>query len=176
MLSDRTSQFSHQVRAEMESVHRAIQDAESTIDRMATREVGAATQAKAQAERTLAGIQSINAAMAASARDMSDIAGEVAGNVGIAVSTLQFQDMASQLLEHMRKGVEQAATLVRELSSVTPLLGRLGSAGGCAPEADFEPARDALARISNGIAGARLRAAASPVRQQSMQTGHVELI
>lgn len=175
LLSDRTSQFSQQIRGEMENVHRAIQDAESLIDRMATGEVQSATQAKAEAERTLAGIQSINAAMSASARDMSSIAAEVAGNANLAVSTLQFQDMAAQLLGHTRQRVEQASALARELASLTTFVGRLGAAGAGSPAAEFEPARGALARIRSGIADSRQSAVASPVRQQSMQTGHAEL-
>ncbi len=175
LLSDRTSQFSLQIRGEMESVHRAIHDAEQIIDHMATREMKSALEARGEAERTLAGIQTVNAAMASSAQDMSQIAGEVTVNVNTAVSTLQFQDMASQLLGHTKKRVEQAETLVRELSAVTPLLARLGEADGGTLDDQFEPAREALERIKDTIAQTRARTASNPVRQESMQTGDVEL-
>jgi methyl-accepting chemotaxis protein len=174
LLSDRTSQFSQQIRGEMESVHRAIQDAEAIIDNMAVREVKSALEARTQAEGTLQGIQSVNTAISASVSDMSQIAGEVAANVNTAVSTLQFQDVASQLLGHTRKRVEQAEALARELGALTPVLATLGEPGGDF-EQKLEPARQGLERVQLVIAEARKRTAANPVRQENMQTGSVDL-
>ena len=174
LLSDRTSQFSQQIRGEMESVHRAIQDAESIIDNMAEREVKFALEAKTQAETTLRGIQSVNTAISASVSDMSLIAGEVAANVNTAVSTLQFQDVTSQLLGHTRKRVEHAETLARELGTLTPMLARLGEPGGEFAD-QLEPARRGVERVKQLIAEGRERTASNPVRQENMQTGSVDL-
>jgi len=174
LLSDRTSQFSQQIRGEMESVHRAIQDAESIIDNMAAKEVKFALEAKTQAEGTLVGIQSVNTAISASVSDMSLIAGEVAANVNTAVSTLQFQDVASQLLGHTRKRVEHAEELSRELGALTPMLISLGEPGGDFEE-KLEPARRGLERVQKVIAEGKARTAANPVRQENMQTGSVDL-
>ena len=174
LLSDRTSQFSQQIRGEMESVHRAIQDAESIIDSMAEREVKFALEAKTQAETTLRGIQSVNTAISASVSDMSLIAGEVAANVNTAVSTLQFQDVTSQLLGHTRKRVEHAETLARELGTLTPMLARLGEPGGEFAE-QLEPARRGVERVKQVIAEGRERTKSNPVRQENMQTGSVDL-
>jgi methyl-accepting chemotaxis protein len=171
LLSDRTGQFSLQIRGEMENVHRALQDAESLIDHMARREVKSALEAKEQAEHTLAGIQTVNASIAAGVKDMSQIAGEVAVNVNRAVSTLQFQDVASQLVGHTRKRVEQAEAMAQALSALTPPLSELGGPGG----ARIAPALAALERVKDSVAQARARTAANPVRQQSMQTGSVDL-
>jgi methyl-accepting chemotaxis protein len=138
---------------------------------MASREVQSALEAKSQAEETLAGIQTVNASIAAGVKDMSQIAGEVAVNVGKAVSTLQFQDVASQLVGHTRKRVEQAEAMAQALAALAPPLARLSGvdAGGCTP------ALAALERVKESVAQARARTSANPVRQQSMQTGSVDL-
>jgi methyl-accepting chemotaxis protein len=171
LLSDRTGQFSQQIRGEMENVHRALQDAGALIDHMASREVQSAQEAKAQAEQTLAGIQTVNASIAAGVKDMSQIAGEVSVNVNRAVSTLQFQDVASQLVGHTRKRVEQAEAMAQALSALTPPLAQLSAAN----DERIAPALAALARVKDTVAQARARTAANPVRQQDMQTGSVDL-
>jgi methyl-accepting chemotaxis protein len=171
LLSDRTGQFSQQIRGEMENVHRALQDAGALIDHMASREVQSAQEAKAQAEHTLAGIQTVNASIAAGVKDMSQIAGEVSVNVNRAVSTLQFQDVASQLVGHTRKRVEQAEAMAQALSALTPPLAQLSAAN----DERIAPALAALARVKDTVAQARARTAANPVRQQDMQTGSVDL-
>jgi methyl-accepting chemotaxis protein len=171
LLSDRTGQFSQQIRGEMENVHRALQDAGALIDHMASREVQSAQEAKAQAEHTLAGIQTVNASIAAGVKDMSQIAGEVSVNVNRAVSTLQFQDVASQLVGHTRKRVEQAEAMAQALSALTPPLSELGGPGG----ERIAPALAALERVKDSVVQARARTAANPVRQQGMQTGSVDL-
>ena len=164
LLSDRTGQFSQQIRGEMESVHHAIQDAESLIDQIADREVKSANEARAQAEDTLRGIQEVNAAIAGSIKDMSQIAGEVDENVRVAVNTLQFQDVASQLLGHTKKRVEQADAIAKVLASSAPMMAQ-----------DGDPARIALERVNDAVREARDKTAKNPVKQESMQSGSVDL-
>ena len=164
LLSDRTGQFSQQIRGEMENVHHAIQDAESLIDQIAEREVKSAMEARAQAEDTLRGIQDVNAAIAGSIKDMSQIAGEVDENVRVAVNTLQFQDVASQLLGHTKKRVEQADAIAKVLALSAPMMAQ-----------DGDPARIALERVNDAIAEARDKTAKNPVKQENMQSGSVDL-
>jgi methyl-accepting chemotaxis protein len=164
LLSDRTGQFSQQIRSEMENVHHAIQDAEALIDHIAKREVKSAMEARVQAEDTLRGIQDVNAAIAGSIKDMSQIATEVDENVRVAVGTLQFQDVASQLVGHTRKRIEQADALAKTLAESAPMFAQGG-----------DPARAAVERVNEAIVGARGNTAKNPVRQESMQSGAAEL-
>ena len=170
-LSDRTNQFSNQIRIDMENVHQSISSAESAINEMASKDMSTALQSKQRAELMTSEVQKVNQAMAAGVEQLGSIAQDVEGNVRAAVTALQFQDMTTQLVSHTRLRIEQMESMLVSLSSLPAVL------VACADPADgdADPAAPALQQLRAGLVAARERTARNPVAQEQMSNGEVEL-
>ena len=170
-LSDRTNQFSNQIRIDMENVHQSISSAESAINEMASKDMSTALQSKQRAELMTSEVQKVNQAMASGVEQLGSIAQDVEGNVRAAVTALQFQDMTTQLVSHTRLRIEQMESMLASLSSLPAVL------VACADPADgdADPAAPALQKLRAGLVAARERTARNPVAQEQMSNGEVEL-
>jgi len=105
-LSARAEHFSHQIRANMNQVHEAIEEAEQAITTMATLDMDFAVRSKGQLEHTLGSVQQMNQGMSEVIEQQQIISREVDMVVGRAVTSLQFQDMVNQLLQHAKGRVD----------------------------------------------------------------------
>jgi len=170
-LSDRTNQFSNQIRIDMENVHQSISSAESAINEMASKDMSTALQSKQRAELMTSEVQKVNQAMASGVEQLGSIAQDVEGNVRAAVTALQFQDMTTQLVSHTRLRIEQMESMLASLSSLPAVL------VACADPADgdADPAAPVLQKLRAGLVAARERTAGNPVAQEQMSNGEVEL-
>ena len=161
-LSQRTDQFSQQIRSRMDAVHAALTEANDTINAVATTDMNHALQSKRRIEETMQRIEQINEAMADAAQKINQHAEAVGSQVNRAVTALQFQDMTSQLLEQGRHRL----AAVQEMLSVFA--------------ADAGHGGDALADLSRAAERARSRlfaadASRNAVAQTNMGAGEVEL-
>jgi len=117
-LSNRSNQFSHEIRTHMDSVYRAVRTAETAINEMASRDMNFALQSKTKVQGTMAEIQEMNDRMGGTVTDLSDIASEVEGNVRTAVTSLQFQDLASQLLSHINTRIGNMGAIIHSIAAI----------------------------------------------------------
>lgn len=161
-LSQRTDQFSQQIRSRMGAVHAALTEANHSIHAVASMDMSAALQSKHRVQETMQRIEQINAAMADAAQKINQHADAVGSQVNGAVTALQFQDVTSQLLA---QGRTRIAAVQEMLSAFAPDAG----SGG-----------DALADLSRAAERARSRltavdASRKIAAQTHMGSGEIEL-
>jgi methyl-accepting chemotaxis protein len=164
-LSDRTSQFSREIRAHMETVHESIRHAETEINQLAAHDLQFATRAEQDLTKTMADIRQVDQAVTDKAKVLSGVTEELSRSVNQTVMSLQFQDMSRQLLAHTS---ERLATLEDMGQSCEALVRGEGTAGGWAWESR-------IAESERALASARERIAHNPVMQAAMRSGAAEL-
>jgi methyl-accepting chemotaxis protein len=161
-LSQRTNQFSHEIRSHMDMVGSSLGRAHESIYAVASMDMNFALQSKQRVHGTMLRLDSINHAMADAARGIDAHAGDVSAEVNAAVTALQFQDMASQLISHAQVRLEALSVGVH------------GVAQSFANTADMDTAmataRDRVAALSN-LDNTHF----NPVKQESMSSGDIEL-
>lgn len=170
-LSNRSNQFSHEIRTHMDSVYRSVRTAEAAINAMASRDMNFALQSKTKVQGTMNEIREINDRMGSTVTDLSDIAGEVEGNVRIAVTSLQFQDLASQLLNHINTRIGNMGAIIHSIAGI-PINDAMTSEdkrGECILR--LQRFHEAIDQASDMIKLSRH----NPVSQNQMESGDIEL-
>lgn len=161
-LSQRTNQFSNQIRGHMDSVHGSLANAHESIYTVASMDMNYALTSKKQVQDTMTRIERINGEMANAARSIETHADQVSVEVNTAVTALQFQDMTSQLVSHAQAGIKGLQVAAEEAAAA------------------FSNAED----VAKGLDQARkhLHALAeldrvhlNPVKQENMDSGDIEL-
>lgn len=172
VLSDRTNQFSQQIRAEMEAVHGSISGAESAINEMASKDMNFALQSKERALEMQVGVRKVNDGIALGVDELGRIARQVEQNVHTAVTALQFQDVTTQLVGHTRLRITELESMIGGLAALPEMLDAAvaGESG-----ADTSHANAVLEQLRERMVAARGRTSRSPVREDQMDKGGVEL-
>ena len=157
-LSQRTDQFSQQIRSRMDAVHAALGEANESIHAVATMDMSHALQSKHRVQETMQRIERLNAAMSDAAQRINQHADAVGSQVNRAVTALQFQDMTSQLLEHGRTritAVQEAMTALaqapdRSADVLEGLIGAAAQAKSRVTAADFHKSAVAQTHMGSG--------------------------
>lgn len=149
-LSDRTREFSEQIRADIGLIHSSVQSAETVIHRLASHDMVDSLSAKQRAEGTMAHIRAVNDRIGTGAQEIDRITDQVTEAVRAAVTALQFQDLATQLIGH----TDSRLAMIQSMAQAD----RPGDEG--------RPPIDAAALA---------RTARNPVSQGGMSSGAVEL-
>lgn len=161
-LSQRTNQFSQQIRGHMDGVHGSLTVAHKSIFSVASMDMNFALQSKSRVQGTMARIGEINQTMAESALRIDEHAGQVSVGVNAAVTALQFQDMTSQLISHAQRRITNIDNIVLQLAN----------------DVRQHP------QLSGGLSEARIwlrehahqeAQRSHPVKQESMNSGDIEL-
>jgi len=160
-LSLRTNQFSHEIRDRMDQVHNSLSQAHDSIYTVASMDMNFALQSKQKVQDTLKHIEGMNENMAHAATEINERAGRVANHVNDAVTALQFQDMTSQLVAHT---VNRIGT-IREMTA--------GASEAVRSVGDAEAFHNARNRVHEALE--RNRAKLNPVKQESLDSGEIEL-
>ncbi len=170
-LSNRSNQFSSEIRSHMDSVYRSVREAEQAINQMASRDMNFALQSKNKVQDTMHEIRHLNQEMEETIGQLSGIAGEVKENVQLAVRSLQFQDMSTQLLNHINGRIGNMSAMIRGVAEI-PMNDEACGA---------ETRDDCLRRLQlfhQAIERAAFiirQSAHNPVAQAQMESGDVEL-
>ncbi len=154
-LSQRTNQFSSEIRSHMDGVHDSLRHAQSDIQAVASMDMNFALQSKQRVQDTMVKLEKVNQGTGSIAMAIDGHAEQVAHEVNNAVTALQFQDVTSQILEQVRVRVEQLRDLMMDLPVPS------GTATGAA---------SASTAVGN-VAGSR----DATVAQKNMQSGDIEL-
>jgi methyl-accepting chemotaxis protein len=161
-LSQRTDQFSHEIRTHMDQVDSSLGRANESIYAIASMDMNFALQSKQRVEVTMARLETINHAMADAARGIDAHAAQVTSEVNAAVTALQFQDLSSQLIGHAQVRLDALSDSVRGVAQ--------SFAGARDMDAAIASAGERVAALSN-LDNTRL----NPVKQESMSSGDIEL-
>lgn len=172
-LSDRTAQFSSQIRDEIGQIEGSVGDAESTINSIASHDMVEALQAKQRTEVALAEIRTINDCMSAGAKQLGEVTVEIEGCVNEAVTALQFQDMASQLIGYSEGRLTMVENVAGSLERLPQLLRALGDADAGAKGA--AQAGTLVDELGAALAAMRSTRRHNPVAQSSVAGGGVDL-
>lgn len=116
-LSQRTNQFSQQIRSRMDAVHASLTKANDSIYAVATMDMSYALQSKHRVQETMQRIEQFNETMADAAQKINRHADEVGSQVNRAVTALQFQDMTGQLLEQGRMRITAVQEMMLALAA-----------------------------------------------------------
>jgi methyl-accepting chemotaxis protein len=170
-LSNRSNQFSSEIRTHMDSVYRSVKTAEVAINEMASRDMNFALQSKTKVQGTMAEIKAVNDRMGSTVTDLSDIAGEVEGNVRTAVTSLQFQDLASQLLNHINTRIGNMGAIIHSIAGIPidDTVADQDKRSECILR--LQRFHDAIDQASELIKQSRH----NPVTQNQMESGDIEL-
>jgi methyl-accepting chemotaxis protein len=160
-LSDRTNQFSQQIRAGIENISGTVREAKQEIEQVSGRDTDDARDCKRTADETLAGLTDLNRLMGESVTSMREVAQDVDRQVQQAVTAMQFQDLASQIVEHSKKRMELLTRLTGDLERYAKEYGENPRSAGVALRERLAFFRESLTR--------------TPVRQREMAGGTVEL-
>lgn len=117
-LSNRSSQFSHQIREHMSKVDVSVKAAESEINTMASKDMNFALASKTRIGAMMGKVQSMNRNMEHTADQLTVIANDVELDVQRAVTSLQFQDLATQLITHVSNRVDSLESIMNSISHV----------------------------------------------------------
>lgn len=170
-LSNRSNQFSSEIRTHMDSVYRSVRTAGVAIKEMASRDMNFALQSKAKVQGTMAEIQAVNNRMEGTVTTLSVIAGEVEGDVRIAVTSLQFQDLASQLLNHINTRIGNMGAIIHSIAAIP--ITELGTGMDTRSECilRLQHFHQAIDQASDLIKHSKH----NPVSQSQMESGDIEL-
>ena len=160
-LSQRTNQFSHEIRQRMDGVNASLTKAHDAIYAVASMDMNFALQSKDRVQTTMAQIGSINESMARAARSIDQHASGVSAGVNTAVTALQFQDMTSQLIEHAQKQMGGVEDMLMQVASSV----RDGD--------DGQGLQTARAKLREHAA--RKAEPMAPVKQKDLGSGDIEL-
>lgn len=163
-LSQRTNQFSHEIRGHMDGVHSSLAIAHKSIYSVASLDMNFALQSKLRVQSTMSKIGEINQTMASTAQQIDQHAGQVSVGVNAAVTALQFQDVTSQLIAHAQKRMLGVENMVSQLSNNVKQHGQLSEG--------LNQARISL-REQAIIQQEAQRS--HPVKHENMDSGDIEL-
>jgi methyl-accepting chemotaxis protein len=173
-LSNRTNQFSQQIRKNITQVQESVHSTENAIDKMASHDMTFALESKSQVEHMMTDLQVVNTEMARSANALAEVTRAVEVSVNTAVTTLQFQDMVTQLLGHVKQRIDALDGVADKVGALARDLAVTGT-----PVADQERRvnglRLACDELLNALATIAQRTNGNPVRQASMASGEIEM-
>jgi methyl-accepting chemotaxis protein len=168
-LSERTNQFSQQIRTQVDKMHQATRSAEQTMNAMASHDLEFAMRSNERMEGTMVEIQGINDSISKRVCKIGAIAGDVELNVAAAVTCLQFQDLAAQLIGHTRSRLDRMEDVLAQLAALPTAA--MSLEGEDAPHG----IADAITQFKAQLADLRDKSAHNPVRQTSMAVGDMQL-
>lgn len=161
-LSQRTNQFSNQIRAHMDGVDASLANAHQAIYAVASLDMSHALTSKQRVEDTMARMARLNGEMSDAFKAIDGHAESVGVEVNTAVTALQFQDMTSQLVGHAQLGIAALRGALEECAAA--FAGADDVAKGMELAKQHLHARTQVDRMH-----------LNPVKQESMDSGDIEL-
>jgi methyl-accepting chemotaxis protein len=168
-LSTRTSQFSQQIAVVMKSMREGVKGTEEAIEKMASTDMNFALESKQQVEHVLKSMEGINQQRSSAISRLGQHTEAMDAEVGRAVTALQFQDMVSQLIGHVDRRVDGLNSLMKEFDALSDGIQHAVKAG------DIAPLRRATESVQAQLSVLAVKVENSPVRQQEISHGEIDL-
>ena len=152
-LSARSGEFSQDIRKKLEGIRKSVTDLSDHIGHVAEQDMDTLKGSKIEAERSIADLRELAERDQRLTLTINRTSEDLADASGRATRGLQFEDINSQVIDYMHQRLELLKRLSESLSS--------------SPKGDSE----ALNSVRIELSGFRH----SPVSQQSMDSGEIEL-
>jgi len=172
-LSARTTQFSQQIVALMQSMQVSVGQTEVAIQRMSGQDMTFALESKNQVETIIRSMEGQSHQRMAAIGEVAQLADAVGQEVAKAITALQFQDMVSQLAGHVQNRVNALDDVARQFTGLADVI-RRDALQGNAREA-IASLRGEVGRMKQSLAGLGPSTQHNPVAQQAMSQGDIEL-
>ena len=170
-LSNRSSQFSNQIRLHMDDVNVSVLAAEQAINGMASKDMNFALNSKTRVDGMLETVKQINNNMTDTADKLSGIASQVEKDVHVAITSLQFQDLATQVLSHVNGRIDSMKSIMDSIACIS-LIETQHDADGLH---DFNKHLNHFKQAIDEAAELIEKAKHNPVSQTHMGSGDIEL-
>lgn len=105
-LSQRSDQFSDQIRKKYGDIRNTMDKASDIIGTMASRDLTLTMNSKDRMDELMDGMDKMNQQVASELQQVSSFSEQISTGVNVALRSLQFEDMTRQLLEHMDKRLD----------------------------------------------------------------------
>jgi methyl-accepting chemotaxis protein len=161
-LSQRTNQFSNEIRSHMDLVNGSLSSAQESILSVASMDMTYTLQSKQRVQDTMVKIEEMNKSMGAAVQNIDALAERVSQEVNTAVRALQFQDMTSQLVNHAAKRIETVQEIISGMDLAVHDIHDIYSGLPAAHQRVRETVRKASERMN-------------PVSQENINSGGIEL-
>ncbi len=172
-LSQRSDQFSDQIRKKYNDILHTMGTASDIVGKMASGDLTLTMNSKGRMDKLMGDMEAVNQQLTGELQQVSTFSEEISAGVNVAIRSLQFEDMTSQLIGHMEKrlnaigSVRGAADQLRggvDIMATEPLDSRFSE--------HAEHLRIAIEAVHH-ISGAT-KTEACPVDQESMDVGDIE--
>jgi methyl-accepting chemotaxis protein len=100
-LSQRSEQFSEEIRAEYEGIQNTMIVANNIVGSMASSDLSLSMNSKNRMDELMIEMEQMNQKVANELQQVSTFSEEISNGVNVALRSLQFEDMTSQLINHM---------------------------------------------------------------------------
>ena len=171
-LSDRTTQFSAQIRAEIGQIEGTMGEVEGSINHIASQDMMHTLKSKQRTEQTLVEIQAVNTRMLSNAGELAEVTKEIDTEVNAAVTALQFQDLATQLISHSDGRVDLIGKVAAGLERLPQLAREALPAHGATATGVLDALMADMSAALNALRNGRKH---NPVTQIGMGRGMVEM-
>lgn len=171
-LSERSNQFSEQIRSQYAESRISMELASRVVGRMASQDMSLTLNSKDRVSEMMDEVKRINAKLAVQLQHVLKKSDGINEKVGIAVRSLQFEDMTRQLIEHMEKRFE---TLYISMNTITQLRENMASISEQEIESIYEEIAEKMHTVLEDVQQSSKQTNHKPIDQHDMENGSVEL-
>jgi len=105
-LSQRSEQFSEEIRTEYEGIQNTMIVANNIVGSMASSDLSLSMNSKNRMDELMIEMEQMNQKVANELQQVSTFSEEISNGVNVALRSLQFEDMTSQLINHMENRLD----------------------------------------------------------------------
>lgn len=172
VLSQRSDQFSDQIRRKYENIQNTMSIANDIVGKMASRDLTLTMSSKGRMDELIVGMEKINQEVASELQQVSLFTEEISAGVNVALRSLQFEDMTNQLIGYMTNRLDSIDGSICASSRRHKDLGMLSRDQ---LEGQFEGHMERLRATSKEALQVSDVTRKNPVHQVSMESGDIEL-
>ncbi len=174
-LSNRTNEFSHQIRGHMVEVASLVSGAEGNISELASKDITFTLASKRRVEETMTAYADVKRRVDKMIEELGGISNELTGEVNAAITALQFQDISVQALDYIARRINALEGMGGHLVGVHQAATELLRAPSGGMPVNTQRMESAVVDLRGGMEVARSTAARNPVAQEGMGSGSVDL-
>ena len=158
-LADNSEQFGDRISSSVEGAFARLEEANTLIEKVASHDMNAAMEAKVELDVMLGKVAGFEKRVEDNIARATEVAIEIQKGVSMAVTGLQFEDLLQQSLDAFLKRLDRMAATLEEVADTAGV----SIAGVDRPDRVASAADEVPLEIH------------SPVRQESMAAGEIEL-
>ncbi len=170
-LSNRSSQFSGQIKEYMNNVDVSVKAAEGEINKMASKDMNFALTSKIRIGQMMIKVRGVNANMESTVEKLGAISQQTEQDVRVAITSLQFQDRATQIIAHVLNRIDSLEGIMDSILSMRLAQSNMGTNSLNEFSQHLNQIRQTIVEATELIAKAKH----NPVSQTSMGVGDIDL-